>query len=32
MGVGVMSAVFLFGLLYAVALVWWICKGDKDDA
>jgi len=27
-----MSAVFLFGLLYAVALAWWIAKGDKDDA
>jgi len=26
------SAVFLFGLLYAVALVWWVLKGDKDDA
>ena len=23
--------VFLFGLLYAVALVWWISKSDKED-
>jgi len=26
------SAIWMLALIYAVALAWWIAKGDKDDA
>jgi len=26
------SVIWMLALVYAVALAWWIAKGDKDDA